>query len=236
MSYINREDNKVNFELSPIDRKNYNPKHAVRRVMAVLALVAVGASGVGSCSTIFSNNNSPEKQAEKLEKKILSSQERKNMTISGDIIVLHEGAKVRNQPLRYVFNPESGSRDLNVDNVEYTVEEGKNMVITSPLIWNDADSQKWAGFTMPSDDVNNDSGNNMLWINVSALINDEDPAITTYHSDSGSDVLGGFVLNSDGEGKYWVTNPDENREFAIATKVDNEELHGTLSQLGIKQK
>ncbi len=221
--------------LKPIGQKyqevnrHYRRKSKIEKAIAGTVVGSVVLLG-GIMLMNKSAGDSPEKKAEKLEEKILKNKEQ--LTTSDDIVVLKPGVKVRETPMRYVFDSETGRKNRSVDNVAFEVGEGENVVINRALIYEDDENQQWQGFMIKQ---LNDEVAELRWVNITALteqanVNGESPVRVI--SANASDTYLEPIITTDKEGNITAISDREGHlNFATGILVPSNETNELVDQL-----
>lgn len=203
-----------------------------REIKNTLAMVAVGSLvTLGAAGLVMKfSGDSPEKKAEKLEEKILKNKEQ--LTTSDDIVVLRPGVKVRETPMRYVFDSETGRKNRNVDNVAFEVSDGENVVINRALIYEDDENQQWQGFMLkkPGEEIAK-----LRWINLTAIIEQNngssDSQARIIPTDANNKFLGPLITTNKEGDVTAISDPEGNMKLATGVLVPSNETNELVDRL-----
>lgn len=246
MTYKNRHDqlHKNNRHNSKGHNKpNYRPKHIGQeyeevnrnfrksKIKKAVAGAAVGSAVLfGGAMLMNKFVDSPEKKAEKLEEKILNNME--NLTTSDDIVVLNPGVKVRETPMRYVFDSETGRKNRSVDNVAFEVGENENVVINRALIFEDDEGQQWQGFMIKQQD---EESAELRWVNVTALSEqsneDGQSPIRIIPANTSDTFLEPMIIKNKEGNVTAVSDPEGSLSFATGQIVPSNETNSLVDKL-----
>lgn len=220
--------------------KNLNTKKGrVRQALGGLAAAGVVVLGIVGAAEL-TKDSSPQKVAEKIEADVAREASNQQLELAEDIVVLNQGAKLRETPARYVYNPDSMQKDRNVSNVAFEVGENEHVVISNALVWNDEEGDTWYGFRFQGP---NEDEPSFRWINKSALLNDSvkengesvdefGSPISIYNKSETPQTIGyTAVLDEQGQLKS-ILGPDNN-DIATATFVEDGQLEPLLTQIGV---
>lgn len=220
--------------LKPVGQKyeevnrNYRRKNKIEKAIAGTVVGSVVLFGGAMLMNKY--GDSPEKKAEKLEEKILKNKER--LTTSDDIVVLKPGVKVRETPMRYVFDSETGRKNRSVDNVVFEVGEGENVVINRALVYEDDDNQQWQGFMIkqPNEEIAK-----LRWVNVTALIEQNkgssDSQVRIIPADANDTFLGPLITTNKEGDVTAISDPEGNMKLATGILVPSNETNELVDQL-----
>lgn len=214
----------------------------LRRVAAGIILCAgIAAIYTGAKSL---EGETPEETAQKLENKVVNKIKQNELSISKDVIVLGQGAKVRETPARYVYNPESGKKDRNVNNIAFEVGENQNVIITNAVAYKDSDNETWMGFFVKNQ---GEKSPKLRWINKDALLNDaildngeseEDsvpPISIVVNPNQETMPVDYLVVTNKSDEIIGLSDPSGITNLATASIVDSAQTSSILGQFGIKQ-
>lgn len=207
--------------LKPVGQEYQDEIREIRRkeIKNTIAMVAVGTLvTLGAAGLLMKfSGDSPEKKAEKLEEKILKNKEQ--LTTSDDIVVLKPGVKVRETPMRYVFDSETGRKNRSVDNIAFEVGEGENIVVNRALIYEDDENQQWQGFMIKQSD---EEIAKLRWVNVTALIEQNkgssDSQVRIIPADA-KDTFLGPLITTNKEGDVTAISDPEGKIMKLATGI-----------------
>lgn len=130
----------------PETRRSKNPKYIVRRALAATALTATVLAAPKAAEIVDNLHTSQtealaQKEAEVIEKMRGGEEESR---VSNKVYILHSGVKYRS-------TPNSINEDLGQSGtVAGIVPEGKDLVVTRPIIHYDHVGKSWSGFRFQS--------------------------------------------------------------------------------------
>lgn len=223
---------------NPDVRRGSSGPNRGRKFIGAVALVGTVAGGLFLAGKA-TEGSSPEARAKKIETGLVENIKNQELPVSKDIIVLNEGAKVRETPARFVRNPDSMKKDMDVPNVVYEVPADTHVVIKQGLEWEDEDGETWLGFEFTGP---NEEKSRLRWVNKTALIaeaatdttetsNRLEPPISVYGYDTDQPRVEGYTATIDDSGEV-VRLDAQYGQIAQGTTVRNEQLIGMLDQIG----
>lgn len=117
------------------------------KIIKRIGLTAVGLAFMGGifAAAKAEQANSPEVQAQRIEQEFFREAKSEQLRVLPKTVILGEGVDIRSTPARFIDDPKSSNNYVNVDNVLYQVEAGKNVVVENPALFYDNGSE-WIAF------------------------------------------------------------------------------------------